>query len=164
MPTVSAFWGDRETSRVEAARVVSSALVKVASVDPLLATWRGLGRTPKQALEQPTIDTSAAAIEALLEVARRDSGGGEMPELGFSMGAWNGAAEYEDQAGVSVTIGLHAASPGLRNSFVFNLPASWQDDDPRIPALAEALVEHLAPDEVLLFGDNDSTAVLWSRP
>jgi hypothetical protein len=78
------------------------------------------------------------------------------------MGAWNGATEYEDQVGVSVTIGLHAATPGLRNSFVFSLPASWEDDDPRVHALAEAIVERLAPDEVVLFGD-DSSEVLWPR-
>jgi hypothetical protein len=142
--------------------VVSSALVKVASIDPLLESWRERGRTAKQALEQPTIEMSAAAIEALLQVSRRDLGGDEIPELGFPMGAWNGAAEYEDQAGVSVTIGLHAATPGLRNSCVFNLPASWEDGDPRVHALAEVLVEHLAPDEVVLFGD-DSSEALWPR-
>lgn len=162
MPTVSAFWGDHEISRGKAARIVSATLVQVASIDPLLESWRERGRSAKRAREQPTIEMSAAAVEALLQVQRRDLGGDEIPELGFSMSAWNGASEYEDQVGVSVTIGLHAATPGLRNSFVFNLPASWEDEDPRVHALAEALVEQLAPDEVVLRGD-DSREVLWPR-
>jgi hypothetical protein len=159
--TVSAFWGDRAASRAEAARVVSSALVGVAPIDPLLATWRTKGRTRKQALMEPTIDTNAAVVEA---ATSRATGlrSEEMPKLGFSLAAWNGAATYEDEAGVSVTIGLHTANPGLRNSFVLNLPASWDEDDPRIRSLARALMEHLAPDEVVLFG-NDTSEVLWPR-
>jgi hypothetical protein len=54
-------------------------------IDPLLATWRKKGRTRMQALMEPTIDTSAAAVEAPLRVKRRDSGSEKMPELGFSL-------------------------------------------------------------------------------
>jgi hypothetical protein len=75
--------------------------------------------------------------------------------------AWNGAANSEDQAGVSVTIGLHAGSSAVRNHFVLDLPASWDKDDPRLHALASALVEHLAPNEVVLF--DDDSEVLWPR-
>lgn len=88
--------------------MVSSALVKVAAIDPLLESWHERGRTPRQALEQPE--------------------------------------------------GIRTAP-----NFVLNLPASWEHDDPRIRAVAEALVECLAPDEVVLLGEDDSSEVLWQR-
>ncbi len=86
-----------------------------------------------------------------------------MPELGFSWAAWNGAEAHEDEAGVSVGIGLKAGNPRLRNHFVLDLPASWPEDDPRIDSLLRAFVERLDPDEVVRF-DAGASDVLWSRP
>jgi hypothetical protein len=163
VPTVSAFWGDRAISRDDAAILVCSALAKLAAIDPLLATWRTKGRTRQRALDHATIDTSSAAIAALLRVERRDFGDDEMPELGFSMAAWNGADHSADQAAFSVRVGLHAANSNLRNNFVLDVPRSWKDDDPRIDSLTIALVKEFAPDEVALFRNSDRR-VLWPRP
>lgn len=141
---------------------MSSSMEAVASVDPLLATWRSKGRSRARSLEQPVLDTTPAGIESALRVQQRDVGGEEMPELGFSWSAWNGAAADEDQAGVSVGIGLNASKPGLRNRFVLDLPASWPEDDARVDSLVRALVVQLDPDEVVRFGDHGGD-VLWSR-
>ncbi|MFZ2503888.1 MAG: hypothetical protein WAW88_14590 [Nocardioides sp.] len=45
MPTVSAFWGDHQVSREEAALVVSRMLAALAAIDPLIATWRNKSRS-----------------------------------------------------------------------------------------------------------------------
>lgn len=162
MPSVSAFWGDREVSKGTSAEVVSSVLFKIGAIDPSLAAWRKKGRSRKQAATQPVIDTRPEGIEALLRVNRKDVGREAIPELGFSFSAWNGANEPDEEATVSATIGLHAANANLRNAFVVTLPASWEERDPRFQSLAAVLVECLTPDEVVLFG-RSGHVLLWSR-
>lgn len=162
MPTVSALWGDHELTRGEAAHIVSSVLEAVALVDPILATWRKKGRTRQQASGHPPIEVTPTSIGLLLRVNRKDVGREEMPELGFNLSAWNGASHERDQAAFSVTIGLHAANPGLRNSFVVDLPSSWTRHDARVDALATVLADQLAPDEVGYRG-GDNREVLWQR-
>ena len=162
MQSVSAFWGDRDFSRSAAAEVVSSVLVGMSAIDPLLASWRKRGGERAQALAQPMIDPGPDAIQARLTVNRKDAGRESIPELGFGFSAWNGASEPTDEAAVSATIGLRAENPNLRNSFVVTLPSSWEAQDPRLHSLVEVLVGNLRPDEVVLFGRGDRLA-LWSR-
>ena len=137
-------------------------LVALAAIDPLIATWRSKGRSRKQATASTPIEVSSEALASRLRVQRTDLGSDELPQLGFGLDAWNGAVDHEGQAAFSVTIGLHAGNPGLRNSFVVDLPGAWVRDDSRLDDVAKALCTHLDPDEVVLF-DNGRREVLWSR-
>ena len=113
------------------------------------------------------MDLSAEWLTPKLGVNRTDAGHKVIPRLGFSLSGWNGQPSYEDQASFSVTIGLHAAHPGMRNSCVLRLPRAWAQADGRIDALVLAMADELQPEEIVAF-DNDADGalrrrVIWTR-
>jgi hypothetical protein len=153
MMTLSAFWGDHEIARTDAAAFISRVFEHLAHVDPLLASWRKRGRSHRKALANAPIDLTADGLAPLLQVNRTDFGRKPIPELGYRFGAWNGASAYGDEAGVSVSIGIHAANPRLVNSFVLSLPKCWTADDERIDRLVEILARELNPDRIVCFSE-----------
>lgn len=167
MTTVSAFWGDHEISREDAALVVSRTLTRIAQIDPLLSGWRDKGRSKKSAMRAAEMDLSAESLTSKLAVNRTDAGHEVIPSLGFSLSGWNGQPGYEDQASFSVTIGLHAAHPSLRNSCVLQLPRAWAQADGRIDTLVLAMADELRPDEIVAFDSDADGAlrrrVIWTR-
>jgi hypothetical protein len=133
--------------------VISHVFEALAGVDPLLASWRNKDRSHKKALANEPIDPTADGLAPLLRVQRTDFGREPIPQLGYSFGAWNGASAHEDEAGVRVTIGLHAANPHLVNSFVLSLPKRWPAYDERVDRLVGILARQLNPDRIVCFSE-----------
>jgi hypothetical protein len=148
-------------SRDEAAEILADTLNRVGSVDPLFASWRDLGWTKRSASTSAALDQSPESIAPRLKQNRTEVDRKVIPELGFSISAWNGAKGDDNQAGFSAHIGSYAGTPGIRNSLVLNLPSSWPPGDPRVGQIAEAFVTSAQPDEVVLFVD-DLRTVLWT--
>lgn len=155
VPTVSAFWGDHEVTRPDAAEFVAAVMSALASVDSTLLGWRAPGKSLQQALANPEIGPLPAEIEPLLEV--------DQPEFGYDFFVWNGRDD-DDLAGFNITVGLHAENRHLVNRVVVNLPTTWTDNDPRIIHLRDVLVDVVQPETVALFSGQPLTRTdLWTR-
>lgn len=159
VPTVSALWGDRASSREEVADALSRFLVALLPLDARLSGWRPKGRTRKAAAAQAPLVVTADGLADYLRVQRTDFGGQLMPELGYSFSAWNGGPGG-DAASVSCTAGLHAATAGLRNSVVLHLPDEVAQTQ-ALDGIVDALRQCWDPDEVAL--STSSRTVLWQR-
>ena len=161
MPTVSAFWGPREATRDEAARLVALCLSRLAGVDDLLTGWRNKSRNAQAAARQQQWTAEPASLAKHLRTQRTDFGHEPMPELGFSADAWNGAAE-ESAASFSLTVGATNAHVG--NACVVCLPQLWLGDSLRIETVALVLREVWSPDKVVVFREagDDTERLLWA--
>jgi hypothetical protein len=117
---VGAYWGDRKESAEECARRLSGCLTALTEVDPLLGSWRGLGRS--RTTSQTLVGTDAGSLEQLLLKGRnrRDADRSVIEELGFQVGMWNG---QETEISLSASVGGYAGTPGLSNAVVLKLPA-----------------------------------------
>ncbi len=106
------------------AQRLSECLAALASLDPLLSSWRRRGRS--KAAAQAPVDMQIDALEKLLLEGRnrRDTDGTAMEELGFRVAIWNG---QEPMIGLSASVGKYPGTPGLMNSFVLELPAPLGD-------------------------------------
>jgi hypothetical protein len=107
-----AYWSQRAETREQAAQRLVSFLGMLSRSSEELAAWYLKGRTKAAALGQP-LASDIEAIAAALKTNRKDVGRDVIPELGYSLGVWNG-----HHASLSVTIGAH--SPYVSNSVVLS--------------------------------------------
>ena len=108
----------------------------------LLSRWFLKGNTRASARTPLELDVGAVAFT--LKVNRRDVGGEVIPELGFSLGVWNGRT-----ADVSATMGAYSRYVG--NSVVLSFshpPANFGAKEWK--SLVEIAVRELDPDHAVV--------------
>ena len=110
-----AYWGPRKETPEECARRAEVFLTSIASVDPAFSRWFEGGRSRKDALKRP-IESSG---EALAKRVRRGRDR-QFEELGYSVGAWNGAPDDYDASSFNFNCGGY--SEGQANRCVVDLP------------------------------------------
>jgi hypothetical protein len=108
---VGAYWQQRKESREEVAGRVTRFLSDLGARNALFSKWFSKGRS-KAAAGTPIV-MDASGLAGNLKVNRRDVGGDVMPELGFTLGIWNGD-------GVSMQATAGAYNPYVRNSVVLS--------------------------------------------
>jgi Immunity protein 52 len=120
---IGAYWSARRESASACARRLETCLSELALVHPSLKGWRPTG-PEKQAAIAARVVHSADDFQLLLAAGahRRDTDGTEMPELGFTLGLWNG--EPNQSAGITVSCG--AWHEQITNAFVLKLPRADQ--------------------------------------
>lgn len=130
-----AYWGPREESREGAAARVAGFLDAVGRAHGTLSTWY----LPMAKAQDPRIplDASPGGIVQRLKPVNRTRA-----DLGFGMAAWNESGRFD------ATLGLHFASPHLRNAATLLF-----DADPKLSALAwrelmTTAIEAFDPDHV----------------
>jgi len=142
-PFIGAYWSARQETRRECAERVAKFLSSIAE-DPVFARWsrKSYSRKAPKAPIEITVET----IERQLKEQFTDIPKRPMPELGFSLGIWNG--NNEASAGFSVTCGAY--SKIVSNAVVLNLPRQEPPRDAasfeRFHALLKNAVEAFEPD------------------
>jgi hypothetical protein len=116
---VGAFWGDRKETASECAERLSSCLLALSEIDPLLGSWRHRGRSKSSA--QRPVDLCSQELTELMKKGqnRRDTDGSVMERLGFTFGIWNG---QEPGIGLRGSVGASHGIPGLMNRVIVDLP------------------------------------------
>lgn len=118
---VGAYWGPRAESIRIVCREAGWMLAASPVVQPAAGKLVREGPTPL-GCQATSVEVSPSTLRQLLEegVNRRDSDGGAIGELGFSVGLWNGQSKVP--IGLHLTCGASTTSPGVMNSFVLDLP------------------------------------------
>ena len=115
---LGAYWPERKESREQVAQRLERFLSSIAANSGHLSEWFMKGRSSRAA--RTPLKLEAASLGAMLKVNRRDVGGDVIPELGFSLGVWNGAsASLDATLGISsphVKTRLFCLSPGRRKT------------------------------------------------
>ncbi len=110
---VGSYWSQRKETREQAAERIARFFEAISGrADGSLTNW--FLRARKKTTARIPAGRSAVDIAAHLRVNRQDTNGDVIPELGFSLGVWNGA-----EAGFSATIGAYA--PRVNNVAVLSL-------------------------------------------
>jgi hypothetical protein len=145
-----AYWSARQESRDDAARRIEMFLRRLAEVSSEFASWRLKGATRRSATTHLAIDSSV--IASALRTERTDVGGLPMPELGYSLGVWNGRS-------VSFSTHVGVFSRNVGNSAVLTSSDSSLFDDDTWRAVHAALVATFDPDRALVACQARTTAV-----
>jgi hypothetical protein len=119
----------------------------MAEVDDLLRTWVSRRKAPVQEL----VGGGTAEEVAQLLVAgvnRKDVGGEAIPQLGFSVGLWNGRKVEGESASLAVTCGLAANNPHLNNSVALSFPRAftYEGKTELVDAVFDSAVRTFEPD------------------
>lgn len=119
---LGAYWDARADSLEKCTEDAARFLVRLAEIDPLLASWYKRGRSRKGALERKVDILDVQKLQDLLLAGRnrRDVDREIIDELGYKLSLWNGAEEEEAEATVSIHCGAHNARIG--NSVIIDLP------------------------------------------
>jgi hypothetical protein len=134
---VGVYWSERPESREVVAVRIANFLAVIARYGDVLAKWFLKARSKRAAFAP--IEIEPGSIAAALKVNRRDVGGEVVPELGFSLGLWNGRT-----ASLSLTAG--AFSPYVRNSVVLAFEdGEWANRD-LLRKVLSAAIEAFDPD------------------
>jgi hypothetical protein len=115
---IAGYWGARPESAVDCARRLNEWLISLVPVHPSLDAWRPTSWHPRA--HSRFVPTTANIVKRLEDGKNRnDVAGREIPELGFSVGLWNGNERLS--AGIGVVCGGCDDYAGL-NSVVLDLP------------------------------------------
>jgi hypothetical protein len=147
---VGAYWGPRAEPLDQCSGRVLDLFQRIAQIDPQLSRWFLRADSRRQALEHEVKVSERSVRDLLLRGQnRRDVDRQVIPELGFSLGLWNGAPEGET-ASVDIHCGAYAAMPGAANSCVIGLPDSKGVDHvydvTALPELIRAVARCFEPD------------------
>lgn len=112
---VSVYWGPRREDRAQCAMRVKAHFAALSSASANLGRWYHRGRE-RPSVDRPVDVSSSEALITLIEAGanRRDDNRNIIPELGFHVGFWNGAAGGWS-ASTDITCGLYAKTKGLSN-------------------------------------------------
>ncbi|MCP3100254.1 immunity 52 family protein [Myxococcus sp. K15C18031901] len=111
-----AYWGARKESSEECAARLEAFFRRIAHLDPAFARWFRQGKSRADALKHP-IDATLVDLEKLIRRGKDRV----VEELGYRVGAWNGATDDEDGCSLKLTCG--GSSPRVSNSCVLELPS-----------------------------------------
>lgn len=128
------YWSARQETRSALAGRLARYLGALAGCDRALSQWFHKGRS-RRAASTP-VSVQPATLAELLRVNRRDATGEEMPEVGLSLGIWNGK-------NASLTGTLGAYYPRIQNAVVLAL------EDPQ--ALGRAVWQQVLAAAIMAF-------------
>ena len=153
---VGAYWSSRAESREEAARRLEQFFDEIARVDGELTSWYHLGWS--KATARTPLRTDAASLAAALRTNRSDTDGAVIPDLGFTLGAWNG-----HEASISATL-------GTCSKWVGNVVAlSWKVMPSRLTrdqwrAIVEASIRAFDPERAVVTNHEHTKRVNAAHP
>lgn len=151
------YWAAREESKEAAAVRLSGFLRDAATLNSDLGEWYEKSRDGRS--NQP-LDASEVALVGLLRENRSDDTGAPFPELGFSLGLWNGGH-------VSFSATLGAWSRTAPNSAVLTARGAELEGPKALDwrRLLNTLVQHFEPDRGVVTShtllDSHDAALPW---
>ncbi len=137
-----AYWAARRESKQDASARIASFLSTISLHDPLFSKWFLQARTKSSSLRSQFSLESATVFEAM-KSNRRDASGDSMPELGFSLGLWNGG-----DVAFSARVGAYSSRVG--NAVVLSFGGTSQLDDTAWMGLLKALIAAFDPDHAVV--------------
>jgi hypothetical protein len=143
------YWSARKESSEECARRAEVFLASLSKVDPSFTRWFKQARSPKESLKRP-LELDPASLQQWLERgAMRSDGGRVMQDLGYSVWAWNGERDGDDDSSFHIACG--GSSEWVNNACVFNLPGRGPNAErvltaPVLTGLVRALAKAWEPD------------------
>lgn len=153
---IGAYWSQRRESKESAAERIAAFLEALAGRGDAFASWYSKGRSRAAALKSP-ICRDAASIARKLKSNLRDFGRQPIPELGYSLNAWNGA-----NASFSATIGGWSKFVG--NSVVLSLSAEERLSAKTCRTIMEDAVRVFDPDDAVVNSDKRIAKAGVSHP
>jgi hypothetical protein len=136
-PFVGAYWTAREETRIACAGRIAAFLRSLAG-KPLLSRWYLKGRSRTTAVTP--LDLTVEGIAKKLRQNHTDIPRRPIPDLGFSLGIWNG----DDEASAGLMLKCGAYSTWVGNSVVLSLPRQEPPNDAAALARFRELVEKIA--------------------
>ena len=123
----------------------------LAEFSPLLAGWRTGATSKRKAIEQPVIgiDRDELVQRLLTDRNQSDDNKQVIPELGYSLSAWNG--QSDDDGSTSLRVICGSTSTRVGNSVVVKLPSPsvapslYRPDQAKL--LLKTLIEIWHPDD-----------------
>ncbi|MGO4339998.1 Imm52 family immunity protein [Labrys sp. KB_33_2] len=145
---LAGYWPARKESLDECTMRTAEFISKIVKVRSQFSCWYKLGRTRKQALEQPVDIGNIKIIRNLLAAGRnrRDIDQEVIDELGYSLSVWNGGDRDENESNLSITCGVY--SNFNRNSVLLKFQADLhaEEGDKEGLMLLTALAESWEPE------------------
>jgi hypothetical protein len=137
---VGAYWSARTETHEEAAARVADFLRQLSTYKPFSA-WFPKAKAKAEA--NVSVAPTKEGVAAHLRGGRRDTGE-PMPEVGFSLGLWNGA-----HASLRVTIA--ASSPHVLNAAVISFgPEAGEMDRAELEGALNAAIRAFEPDHAVV--------------
>ncbi|SHE96568.1 Imm52 family immunity protein [Streptoalloteichus hindustanus] len=112
---LGAYWGPRQEGVDECAGRLARFLRQLEPIDPILSSWRRVGRSKAAATP---LQHTPKALRPVVESGRNRSGGQVFEHLGFVFSVWNGDRERSVQ--LRSSCGSYAAA--MLNTVVVSLP------------------------------------------
>lgn len=137
------YWAARPTSRESAAALVVRCVKAMADLEPTFEQWYFLGASRPQLKNVLVPDILFVSKKLKSQVTDVDRA--PMPELGFSLGIWNGG-----YATLRFAVGVY--SPWVRNMVLLSVPDQGDGsiDLGRWPVLMRSFIEIFDPDTALV--------------
>lgn len=112
---LSGLWRPRRESIDVCAQRLHRFFMQLCESSPRFEHWFRGANSKKKAMERPVdVHDLAVMTELLLKGRNRtDAGKKVIEELGFRVSVWNGAREYEDEAGASIGCGAYCKVAAL---------------------------------------------------
>jgi len=153
---IGAYWSARQASRREAAEKTAQFLEALSAVGEPLSNWFLKGSSKAGAGAE--LGRSETEIGPKLQTNRRDIGGDDIPELGFSLGVWNGK---------DATLSLHLGSTSARvlNSVVLSFRGTSPEAHAGLwhPVLG-SMIELFDPDHAVVTSNEILTQAKAKNP
>lgn len=153
---IGAYWSERRESKESAAERIAAFLEALASCGDAFATWYSKGASRASALRSP-MGLDATSLVSSLKPNRRDADRQPIPDLGYSLGAWNGG-----DVSFSATIGSWSEHVG--NAVVLNLGAEKEIGQDLYQRIMEAVVRAFDPDHAVVTSHEHISRVGATRP
>jgi hypothetical protein len=116
---LGAYWGPRQEDAEACAQRMAHMVRLLEPIDPLFARWFKSAKTLKEALKRP-LDSDLEGLRKYIQrMVMKDDRRVPMPDLGFSVGLWNGRSGGD---GVWLDIGCGAYFERVSNRCVLTAP------------------------------------------
>ncbi len=146
---VGAYWPARKDSLESCSNRLFQFFRGLAKSSDDLSRWFETGRSRADALKASIDVGSTQCLAELLRRGqhRRDMDNSVMPQLGYHVGLWNGAAPGQE-AGLSITCGMSTTRASMGNCVALNLPPDLKQlaDSDAMSHLLGAVVRSWEPD------------------
>jgi hypothetical protein len=167
---VGAYWGNRKETAEQCAQRLESLLKGLSLAGEAFSQWYEKGHSAKEALRRE-VRTDKDSLKGLLERgrSRRDSNGGVMEDLGFSLSIWNGSTDAESDLIVHCASWASTPAVWIPNSCVLNLPSDGPDSDrfrnvDTLVTLVDSIVRAFEPERAVVTSEDDRDIVSNANP
>jgi len=93
---LGAYWGPRQEDAEACAQRLAHMVRLLGPLDPLFARWFKSAKSLKEALKRPLDEELEGLRKYIQRNLMKDDRRMPMPDVGFSLGLWNGGSEGED--------------------------------------------------------------------